>query len=258
MAVSIIIMGAAGRMGATLTRLAQEDEDLKLVGLVERAEFQAKVQAPFCSNNLAEILPKEAAAVIIDFTAVEASLENARLAAQYGNPIVIGTTGFSAEQSQELASLAAQTPIFMSPNMSLGINVLLEILPDLVKMLDGYDLEVSEIHHRLKKDSPSGTALRLAEALAEAKGWTLPESGRYCREGIIGPRPDQEIGVQTIRGGDVVGVHTVYCLGPGERIEISHQAHSRDNFANGALRAAKWLANKQAGRIYNMRDVLQK
>lgn len=257
MSVSLIIMGAAGRMGSTLIRLAQDVPDLNIVAVVERAEFSDKLsKGPICSTSLAEVLPQFPTAVVIDFTTPETSMQSARLAAASGNPIVIGTTGLDEGQKKELEALACKIPLFFSPNMSVGVNVLLEILPALVNMLEGYDLEVMEIHHRLKKDAPSGTALRLAEVLAQAKGWSLSESGRYCREGITGERPDKEIGVQTLRGGDVVGVHTVYCMGPGERIEITHQAHSRDNFANGALRAARWLAGQQAGELYNMGHVL--
>ena len=142
--------------------------------------------------------------------------------------------------------------------MSLGINVLLRVLPDLVRLLgDDYDLEIMEIHHNRKKDSPSGTALRLAECLAEAKDWDLEDTACYHREGIIGERPKKEIGLQTLRGGDVVGVHTVYCLGPGERIEINHQAHSRENFAQGALRAAARLREQNPGKLYSMVELLK-
>ena len=144
-----------------------------------------------------------------------------------------------------------------APNMSVGINVLLRVLPELVRLLgENYDMEMVELHHKMKKDAPSGTAIKLAQCLAEARKWDLDAVGRYCRQGIIGERPQEEIGVQTIRGGDVTGVHTVYFMGPGERVEVTHQAHSRENFAQGALRAAKWLADKQPGQLYSMADVL--
>ena len=140
--------------------------------------------------------------------------------------------------------------------MSIGINVLLKVLPELTRLLgEKYDLEMVELHHNRKKDAPSGTALKLAECLAEARDWNLPDVACYHREGIIGARPKEEIGVQSIRGGDVVGVHTVYFMGQGERIEVTHQAHSRENFAQGALRAAQWLARQPAGRLYTMQDM---
>lgn len=142
--------------------------------------------------------------------------------------------------------------------MSVGVNVLLELLPELVQMLGpDYDLEMVELHHNRKKDSPSGTALRLAESLASARDWDLKDVACYHREGIIGERPKKEIGVQAIRGGDVVGVHTVYFMGPGERIEVTHHAHSRENFAQGALRAASWLPGQPGGKVYAMGDILK-
>lgn len=256
MPVSIIIMGAAGRMGTTLSRLVMESEDLHLSAVVERPERVVNLPANVkVATNLADVL--EPGAVVIDFTAPEASMDNARLVAKHGNPLIIGTTGISAEQKQELAALATRAPIFLSPNMSIGVNVLLEVLPKLTALLgDSYDVEVSEIHHNRKKDAPSGTALRLAEALAEGKGWDLNEAACYCRDGIIGERPRKEIGVQSLRGGDVVGVHTVYYFGPGERIEVTHHAHSRENFANGALRAARWIAGRTPERVFTMTDVI--
>jgi len=141
--------------------------------------------------------------------------------------------------------------------MSVGVNVLLELLPKLTEKLGAqYDTEVMEIHHKFKKDAPSGTAERLAQALAQGKGWNLEQTACYSRHGMIGERTDREIGIQTLRGGDVVGLHTVYFFGPGERIEITHQAHSRENFANGALRAARWLVGQKPAKLYSMLDVL--
>lgn len=258
MQTSIVVTGACGRMGKTIADLVREDTQCALVGLLERGEMLGKAVAQDCpvSGSAAELLPTVKGAVIIDFTAPTASLALARVAAQHGNPLVIGTTGLNEEQKAELAELARRVPIFWSPNMSIGINVLLKVLPELTRLLgEQYDVEMVELHHNRKKDSPSGTALRLAECLAEAKEWKLPDVACYHREGIIGERPHEEIGVQTIRGGDVVGVHTVYFMGPGERIEVTHQAHSRENFARGALRAAKWLSQQPAGKLYSMQDI---
>lgn len=262
MPVSVIVMGAAGRMGSTIARLVDEAPDLTLAAVLERSGHENKLAAWAGSpvriaSDPAAVLPDLPGAVVVDFTAPEATLSTARLAAAHGNPMVVGTTGLNEAQKAELAELAARTPLFLSPNMSVGINVLLDVLPELARLLgDAYDVELTEIHHKLKKDAPSGTAVRLAEALAEAKGWDPAETSRYCREGIIGERPQREIGVQAVRGGDVVGVHTVYFLGPGERIEVTHHAHSRENFANGALRAVRWLATRNPGRLYSMQDVL--
>ncbi len=259
---SIVIMGACGRMGGTIRQLAPTVEGFKIGALMERpektAELKASVQDPaiLVGSDLAEVLPKLQAPLLIDFTAPEASLASARQAAKHGASQVIGTTGLNDEQKKELAELAEKTRIFWSPNMSVGINVLLKVLPELTSLLgEDYDLEMVELHHKKKKDSPSGTALRLAESLAEARGWNLADSARYHREGIIGERPHKEIGLQTIRGGDVVGVHTIYFMGPGERIELTHQAHSRENFAQGALRAAGWLLKQQPGKLYTMQDI---
>ncbi|MCL1939810.1 MAG: 4-hydroxy-tetrahydrodipicolinate reductase [Desulfovibrionaceae bacterium] len=259
MGIPVIVMGAAGRMGAILTRLVRESDDLQLAGVVERKEKATELSNLGCpvATDIASLLDTLPKAVIIDFTAPVVSLATARAAARTGAAHVIGTTGLSAEERAELEGLAVKTPLFWSPNMSVGVNVLLKVLPELTRLLgDDYDVELAEIHHNKKKDSPSGTAMRLAECLAEAKAWNLEESACYCRHGIIGERPKQEIGIQALRGGDVVGVHTVYYFGPGERIEVTHQAHSRENFANGALRAVRWLHGAAPGRLYSMQDVL--
>ena len=259
MSVSVIVMGASGRMGTTIANLAKE-QGMTLAAVLERPE---KVEALahwgcLAGSDPETVYPQVPGGVIIDFTAPEASLANARAAVRHGNPIVIGTTGFTPEQKAELDALAEKGRIFWSPNMSVGVNVLLELLPELVEMLGpDYDLEMVELHHNRKKDSPSGTALRLAEALASARDWDLKDVACYHREGIIGERPKKEIGVQAIRGGDVVGVHTVYFMGPGERIEVTHHAYSRENFAQGALRAARWLQDQPAGKVYAMSDILK-
>lgn len=260
MSVNIVLTGANGRMGRTLYGMLSVNHDFKIIGLVAQAEEISAVKAYAGRDafaSLDEALDGAEKPVIIDFTAPAASLGFARVAAARGAAQVIGTTGLNAEQRSELAELAKKTPILWSPNMSVGINVLLKVLPELTRLLgENYDVEVMEIHHNKKKDSPSGTAVRLGEALAEAKGWDYKDAACYHREGIIGERPKKEIGMQTLRGGDVVGVHTVYFFGPGERIEVNHQAHSRENFASGALRAAKWLAGQKPGRLYSINDML--
>lgn len=259
MATPVVVTGAMGRMGSTISALAQRDEAFELVGVVERPTCVAALSGFVCSqgSDLGAVLDENPGAVVIDFTSPEGSLAAAKTAADKGNPIVIGTTGLSESDQATLAELAQRVPLFWAPNMSVGISVLLRVLPELVRLLgDKYDLEMVELHHNQKKDAPSGTALKLAQVLAEARDWDLKETGKYCREGIIGARPKEEIGVQTIRGGDVVGVHTVYFLGPGERVEVTHQAHSRENFAQGALRAAAWLVKQQPGKLYSMSDVL--
>ncbi|MDR2825767.1 MAG: 4-hydroxy-tetrahydrodipicolinate reductase, partial [Deltaproteobacteria bacterium] len=245
MGINVVITGAGGRMGKTLQTVITRHQDLHLAGLVEQKdnyeECLKDAVVPVCTD-LKEMLDKIPGAVVLDFTAPTATLNFAEIVAQSDAKLVIGTTGLNDGQKSALSLLAQKAPIFWSPNMSIGINVLLQLLPELTRSLgQDYDVEVMEMHHKHKKDSPSGTAVRLGEALAKAKNWNYNDVACCHREGLIGERPEEQIGVQTIRGGDVVGVHTVYFMGPGERIEINHQAHSRENFANGAMRAVKWL-----------------
>ena len=261
MALSVIVMGAAGRMGAIIARLVEESDDLSLAAVLERPESEARLagyaaDGAIVSSDISAVLPQCPGAVIIDFTAPEATMATARAATAAGNPIIIGTTGLSEEQLAELDSLAANSLVFRTANMSVGINVIMDILPQLTALLgEAYDIEMTEIHHNKKKDAPSGTALLLAEPLLKARG--LDASGvNTNRFDVREPRKHDEIGIQSLRGGDVVGVHTVYYMGPGERIEITHHAHSRENFANGALRAARWIVSQTPGRVYNMQDVL--
>lgn len=259
MPLSIIVTGAKGRMGSTIARLVREDPSLHLAAVVERPGCTEGLDALGCAvtDGLAAVLPSHPGAVVVDFTAPEASLAHARAAAATGTPVVIGTTGLTRPQLTELEALAQQTPLFWSPNMSIGINALCRVLPILERILGpAYDLEIVETHHKAKKDAPSGTALKLAQVLADSRGQDLEAVGTFCRHGIIGARSPEEIGIQTLRGGDVVGDHTVFFFGPGERIEVTHRAHSRDNFARGALRAAVWLAGQKPGRLYSMADLL--
>ena len=260
MSINVILTGANGRMGRTLHGLLDQDQRFRVSGLVvlpaELEEVRMRASIP-AFDSLEEALDRAPASVIIDFTAPEASLNFARIAARRGLAQVIGTTGLNGAQQAELAELAQRAPMLWSPNMSVGITVLLKALPEFIRMLGPeYDIEIVEIHHKKKKDAPSGTALRLGECAASASGRALAQCACYHREGMTGERPGGEIGLQTIRGGDVVGVHTVYLLGPGERIELTHQSHSRENFAQGALRAAAWLAGRQPGRLYGIHDVL--
>lgn len=259
MKTDIIVMGANGRMGKSICQLAVADPDCTLAGLVDNREHLGKLEGFGCpvADSLSAVLPA-ANAVVIDFTAPAVSLQSARTVSATGNALVIGTTGFSPEEKQELESLAGAAPIFWASNMSIGVNVLQQILPALVQALGpGYDMEMVELHHNRKKDSPSGTALTLGECLAKARNWDLGEVRCSARDGMIGERPERQIGIQAVRGGDVVGVHTIYFMGPGERIEITHHAHSRENFAQGALRAAKWLSGQKGGRLYGMKDIFQ-
>ncbi len=259
MSTPIVVNGALGRMGATIISVVQTDPDVSLAGMVDKAVCKPTRDAISCTQgtSLDAVLPQAPGAVVIDFTAPEATVAAAAKCAELGAPIVSGTTGLTPEQQAKLAEAAQTVPVLWSPNMSIGVNTLLQVLGDLVRKLGpNYDMELVELHHKMKKDAPSGTAIKLAQCLAEARDWDYGATKRYCRDGLIGERPHEEIGVQTIRGGDVVGVHTVYFLGPGERIEVTHQAHSRETFAQGAVRCAKWLAGQKPGKLYTFADML--
>jgi len=261
----IIVTGAAGRMGQRLVILAQESTQVTLVGATESSSFPRLGTdvgllagcGPLgisLTDNLASILPD--ADVVIDFTSPTATLSHVRLIADYHKAIVVGTTGFTQDELRDFKARAATIRSVMAPNMSVGINVLLKVLGTITQALgDDYDIEVIEAHHNKKKDAPSGTALKLAEALAAAKEWNLEETGKYTRHGLIGERRQKEIGMQTIRAGDIAGDHTILFGGLGERIEITHRAHNRDPFARGALRAAEWVIHQNPG-LYGMADVL--
>ncbi|HYD41984.1 MAG TPA: 4-hydroxy-tetrahydrodipicolinate reductase [Anaeromyxobacter sp.] len=263
--VNVVVTGVAGRMGKEIARLVRAADGLTLSGATEQpgpavgkdaglvaglgVEVGVKVQP-----DLAAALP--GADVVVDFTLPEASVAHAKLCAERGVAIVIGSTGLSAEAKAEIDAAAKRIPVVLSPNMSVGVNVLFELVRQAAKLLGpGFDVEIVELHHKHKRDAPSGTAVRLAEVAAEALGRTPAEAFCFAREGITGERPPWQIGVQTLRGGDVVGEHTVLFVGEGERVELVHRATTRVQFATGAVRAAAWLPGKPAGR-YDMADVL--
>ncbi|GJL70427.1 MAG: 4-hydroxy-tetrahydrodipicolinate reductase [Nitrospirales bacterium] len=260
-----IITGAAGRMGMRLIALTQDTPGLQLAGAVEVKGHPAigkdagevsqigRINIPITDDLQACLSQGD---VVVDFTAPSSCLVNLQNIVNAAKSMVIGTTGFSEQELAKLKMLAAKIPCVFSPNMSVGINVLLSTVGIIARSLgEQYNIEVIEAHHNKKKDAPSGTALKLAEALAEGMEWDLQEVGVFARHGITGERKTREIGMQTIRAGDIVGDHTILLGGPGERIEITHRAHTRDTFAQGALRAAEWVANKPSG-LYSMADVL--
>lgn len=263
--IKIAVAGAAGRMGNRISALSKEYPEIKLIGAFERKghiligkDIGTIVGIGEIGVNLTDSLEKiiDAADVIIDFTSPESTKANIKIASKHKKSMVIGTTGLSKEDITEIGSLAKNIPCVLASNMSTGVNLLLKVLKDVSRVLgDEYDIEIIEAHHRLKKDAPSGTALMMAKAIADAVNRNLDEVAVYARKGITGERTKKEIGIQTIRAGDIVGDHTVIFGGLGERIEITHKASSRDTFARGALKAASWIANKQAG-LYDMQDVL--
>jgi len=262
---NVAIVGAAGRMGGRLIHAMIAAEGLALTAAVERPGHpQIGMDAGLVAgagelgvtigDDLATAMI--AADVLIDFTFPEVTLKNLAVCSELGKSVVSGSTGFTPEQRAAAEKFAAKIPLVLAPNMSVGVNACFKLLTEAAKILgDGFDVEIVELHHNKKKDSPSGTAVRMGEVVAEALGRDYNQVANYHREGMCGERDKQEIGMQTVRGGDIVGEHTVYFIGMGERIEISHRAMSRDMFARGAVRACQWLAGKSPG-IYDMQDVL--
>ncbi len=265
----IAMMGAAGRMGKAIIRclLTEQVPGLTLVGAIDHAD------SPFIGEDAGTVAGASAAGVpigadwdsisdhpdvVIDFSHPAALAGTAARLTEWGCGWVIGTTGLGAEQQQAIDAAAKKIPVVIAPNMSLGINLLLQLVEDAARALKdrGYDIEIVERHHRRKKDAPSGTALGLGEAAARGVEWALDDVACHGRSGMSEQeRPDQQIGFHAIRGGDFVGDHTVIYAAEGESLELSHRATSRDTFAIGALQAAAWLKQRAAGR-YSMRDVL--
>lgn len=261
----IAINGAAGRMGLNLIRACHEHPDLALGAAFERGDSEAIGQdagelagvgrsGVAVSGGLQGLM--DAFDVLVDFTRPEPAMAAAALCAEHGRALVIGTTGFDAQQKAELGALAQRIPVVLAPNMGVGVNLTLDLLATAARVLgDSVDVEVVEAHHRHKVDAPSGTALAMGEAVAGARGVSLDECAVYGRHGHTGEREAGTIGFSAIRGGDIVGEHTVLFVGEGERIEVTHKASSRMVFANGAMRAARWVSGREPG-LYNMQDVL--
>jgi len=260
----LVVVGAAGRMGQTLIRAIAADESTVVSGAIERPDSEALGQdsgmLSGAGENKIEITSDveaafEAADGVLDFTSPAATCQFADLAAKAGIVHVIGTTGCTNAENAKIAAAADKTVIVKSGNMSLGINLLAALVEQAAKALETFDIEVLEMHHKHKVDAPSGTALMLGEAAAEGRGIDLGENSVRSRDGITGARPEGSIGFATLRGGSVIGEHSVIFAGEGERIELSHIAQDRSLFAQGALKCALWGFGKPAG-LYSMRDVL--
>lgn len=253
----IIVAGIAGRMGREIAQGVDEREGMRLVGGFERKNHPSvgkNLSGCTISSDLKKII--ELGDVVIDFTSPSAALEHFNIAVDYGKPMVIGATGFSKEELSAIKSRCGKIGCVMAPNMSVGVNVMFKLAEEAAKTLgSAYDMEIVEIHHRLKKDSPSGTAQKLAEICAESTNRDLEKVGVYGRHGMVGERKPDEIAVMSLRAGDVTGDHTLIFAGPGERLEITHRAGSRKNFAVGAIRAAEWIVGQKSG-LYDMRNVL--
>ncbi|HSH72239.1 MAG TPA: 4-hydroxy-tetrahydrodipicolinate reductase [Methylophilaceae bacterium] len=260
----VVIAGCSGRMGHALLEGVFADPELSLHAALDRADSAqigrdageqfGRVVGVKISHDISAAL--SGADVLVDFTRPEPSLQYMAACEQANVKLVIGTTGFNAEQKQQIDAASSKIAIVFAPNMSVGVTLLINLVQAAAKVLaEGYDIEVIEAHHRHKVDAPSGTALRLGEAAAAALGRNLDECAVYGREGVTGERGPSTIGFATVRGGDVVGDHTVLFAGIGERVELTHKASSRATFALGALRAAKFLESKSKG-LYDMQDVL--
>jgi len=259
----VCIAGSGGRMGRALIEAVSATSDLKLSGALERpgSSLLGKDAGELAGTNLGVTISDDldralsASDVLIDFTRPEGTLKHLALCRQKGVAVVIGTTGFDADGKRAIEAASRDIPIVFAPNMSVGLNITLKLLELAGKALsDGYDIEIIEAHHRHKVDAPSGTALKLGEVVAQASGRSLDDAV-YGREGVTGERDPKTIGFATVRGGDIIGDHTVLFAGIGERVEITHRATSRANFATGAARAARFLAGRAAG-LYDMQDVL--
>ncbi|MCA1797725.1 MAG: 4-hydroxy-tetrahydrodipicolinate reductase [Geobacteraceae bacterium] len=263
---NIAVTGAAGRMGARLINAVTQAENMCLCGAIEHAGHSTCGQDAGVLAGCGELgvtvvddlrSGLAQADILIDFTFPEVTLENARVCAEMGKGLVIGSTGFTPQQREELSQIGSGIGIVLAPNMSVGVNACFKLLKEAASILgQDFDVEIVEMHHNQKKDSPSGTAVRMGEIVADELGRDYNQVANFHREGMCGARTHEEIGMQTVRGGDIVGEHTVYFIGMGERIEISHRAMSRDMFARGAVRACQWLQGKESG-IYDMQDVLE-
>ncbi len=260
----IAVAGASGRMGRMLVEAVLDAPDCTLAGALDVAASPAIGQdaGAFLGRTTGVAVTADVGAalagaqVLIDFTRPEGTLHHLALCAERGVALVIGTTGFSDEQKAEIRAGAQRTPVFMSPNMSVGVNVVMRLLEQAaLAFSEGYDIEIIEAHHRNKIDAPSGTALQMGEVVAKALGRNLADNAVFGREGVTGVRDPSTIGFATVRGGDIIGDHTVLFAGIGERIEISHRSSSRATYAQGSLRAARFLAHSGPG-LYDMKDVL--
>jgi 4-hydroxy-tetrahydrodipicolinate reductase len=261
---AVAIAGATGRMGRMLVEAVMEAPDCTLAGALDvpgspqlgqdAAAFLGRASGVALTADLDAALA--GARVLIDFTRPEGTMRHVAACAERGVALVIGTTGLTDAQKAEIRAASARTPVFLAPNMSVGVNLVMRLIEQAAKALaEGYDVEIIEAHHRNKVDAPSGTALHMGEVVARATGRTLSECAVYGREGVTGVRDPGTIGFATVRGGDIIGDHTVLFAGTGERIEISHKSSSRATYAQGSLRAARFLATAAPG-LYDMDDVL--
>jgi 4-hydroxy-tetrahydrodipicolinate reductase len=266
MTIEIVVAGAAGRLGRRIIALASRTEDVKVAAGLEapKSGFEGKDVGVLSgegeigvvvSSNVEKAI--RSGVVLIEAATRQAALEHAAIAAHVKAPILVATTGFDKDERRKLESYADRVPILITANLSLGVAVLTDLVARASRALASYQLEILELHHAKKKDAPSGTAWQLGRAVAEARGQDIDRDAICARAGEVGARGEREIGLQAVRGGDIIGEHTVYFIGEGERLELVHRAQSRDTFAHGAVSAARFLGTpgRRPG-LYTMRDVL--
>ncbi|MGL4669965.1 MAG: 4-hydroxy-tetrahydrodipicolinate reductase [Methanobacteriaceae archaeon] len=269
--IKVAVTGASGKMGSGIIKNIMNNNDMELVSAIEMPNTPlsnrdigevigiGKIDVAITgSENLEETLKKTRPDVLVDFTIASAAIETIKIAAKSKVNLVVGTTGFTDEQNTEIANVIAKEEVkaIITSNMSIGVNVFFKVLKDLAPILADYDIEIIEAHHNQKKDSPSGTAMTAFEIIADALERNVDEVGVYGRQGIVGERTKKEIGVHAVRGGDVVGDHTVLFLGDGERLEISHKASSRQVFITGVMKALRSIDSIKPGTIATMSDIL--
>ncbi|WP_409199661.1 4-hydroxy-tetrahydrodipicolinate reductase [Methanobrevibacter sp. DSM 116169] len=269
--IKVAISGAAGRMGSGIIKKIQEQEDIEVVAAIEMPNSPLEGQdigekigiGPIGikimpSNKMEEALKESNADVLVDFTIAPAAVGAIETASKLGVNLVVGTTGFTEEQVKQNTENIEKNNVkaVISSNMAIGVNVFFKILKDVSKILDDFDIEIIEAHHNKKKDAPSGTAMTAFEVICEELGRNPEEVGVYGREGLVGERTKNEIGLHAIRGGDIVGDHSVMFIGDGERLEINHRAHTREVFIAGVMRALRFIPNAEPGKINDMNDVL--
>lgn len=269
--IDVAVTGAGGRMGSMIINTILQQDDMHVVAAIEAPETPLEgqdvgevmgigpINVPIVgAEQLRETLKTKKPNVLVDFTIANAAVETIKTTAESGVNLVVGTTGFTDEQmaKNQKAITENQVGAVISPNMAVGVNVFFKVVEELAGILTDYDVEIIEAHHNQKKDAPSGTAVKAADLIATALNRKMDEVGVYGREGMVGERTPQEIGIHAVRGGDIVGDHTVLFAGDGERLEIIHRANSRQAFVNGVIKAIRYVVNAEKGKISNMDDVL--
>jgi len=267
----VAVTGAAGRMGSGIIKKILEQDDIEVVAAIEIPDTSLEGNdigevigignigvKTNGAQNLKSILENTKPDVLVDFTIANAAFETIKIAASLGVNLVVGTTGFTDEQSKEISNIIQENDVkaVISSNMAIGVNVFFKVLSDLAPILNDFDIEIIEAHHNKKKDSPSGTAMTAFETIANSLGRDTDEVAVYGRKGLVGERTKNEIGIHAIRGGDIVGDHTVMFIGEGERLEITHRAHTRKVFIAGVMRSLRFVMSAESGKVSDMADVL--